>query len=86
MTSANKGPLALVAEGAPKKPILAINLRVMFFFWRNENSRQILPATLSLTAAHSLSPIGREVAGLSITDQEDQGGRGRSPEAGNACW
>ena len=55
------------------------------FFWRNENSRQILPATLSLTAAHSLSPIGREVAGLSITDQEDQG-RGRSPEAGNACW
>ena len=44
------------------------------FFWRNENSRQILPATLSLTAAHSLSPIGREVAGLSITDQEDQGG------------
>ena len=41
--------------------------------------RQIFPATLSLSPAHSPEPIGREVAGLRITDQEDQ--RGREGEA-----
>ena len=34
--------------------------------------RQIFPATLSLSPAHSPEPIGREVAALRITDQEDQ--------------
>ena len=43
-------------------------------FWRGENLRQIFPATLSLTLAHSPQPIGREVAELRITDQEDERG------------
>ena len=51
------------------------DLRVWFLArWKVETN--FSPATLSLTPAHSPQPIGREVGGLRITDQEDQRGRG----------
>ena len=59
------------------------DLRVWFLArWKVETN--FSPATLSLTLAHSPQPIGREVGGPRITDQEDQRERERSPGAGYA--